>query len=46
MGLILTSLICLSADSNSFTAFMIWHTIWMAVMLISWHQLDKIGERK
>lgn len=30
--MILVSMICLAGDSESFSTFLIWHAVWLAVM--------------
>lgn len=37
--MLIISLICLSADSDSFTMFLIWHAVWLAVLAFCAYKL-------
>ena len=43
--IIMVSLICLSGDSESFSTFLIWHAVWLAVMIFCIHMSNKEGDK-
>lgn len=40
--LLMISIVFLAGDSESFLMFLIWHIVWLAVMLFCFYKLDRL----
>lgn len=40
--LLMISILCMAADSESMLMFLIWHIVWFAVMVFCWWKLDDL----
>lgn len=44
-GLAILSFLCVTGESDSLLAILVWDAVWIAVALFSIHQLDRLEEK-
>lgn len=42
--MLIISMVCMAGDSDNFTVFLIWHAVWLLVMIFCMKQIGKVEE--